>query len=69
VHRRWDRRGHLERGYPRFFINDRRVSLTRYVLACRKDERLPRYSTDEGRPARELPAAFVDAKRRARAKR
>ena len=55
IERRWNERGRLKRGYPRYYINGRRVSKRQYVKASERDESLPKYVTSEDAPSRQLP--------------
>jgi hypothetical protein len=66
IFRRWDD-DVLEGGYPKFFVNDKRVSREEYELARQTDAELPAYREQDDSNARELPAAVVEALREAEA--
>lgn len=63
ISREW-RDGKLERGYPRFFIRNARVSKRKYVAAARSDPTLPPYDPRDDRPARALPKQFLELRDR-----
>jgi hypothetical protein len=57
----------LEKGFPKFFVNDKRVSREEYELARQTDAELPAYREQDDDNAREMPAAVVEALREAEA--
>jgi antitoxin component YwqK of YwqJK toxin-antitoxin module len=65
VWREWNTRGRLRRGFPRYYVNDRRVTKRQYLRACRTDPMLPRYRAEEDDPHRKLPPEYL-AQRRGR---
>lgn len=56
IFRRWNARGRLCRGYPRYVVDGVRVTKRRYLRACAADPSLPLFREDENRPERPLPA-------------
>ncbi len=66
VWREWNRAGRLRRGFPRFYVNDVRVTRRQYVEACRHDPRLVSYKEQDDDPHRPLPQEYT-RQRRARA--
>jgi hypothetical protein len=56
IERSWNQKGTLQRGYPRYWINDRRVSRRQYLRECLKDKSLPRFRQNDNRPRRAFPA-------------
>jgi hypothetical protein len=55
VQRSWNRKGSLRRGYPRYWINGRRVTKRRYLHECSKDPSLPPFRDADNRPERNFP--------------
>ena len=55
IERSWNQRGRLNRGFPRYWIHDRRVTKPQYIRECEKDPSLPRYRQIDNRPTRTFP--------------
>jgi antitoxin component YwqK of YwqJK toxin-antitoxin module len=66
VWREWNSGGRLRRGFPRYFVADRRVTKRQYLRACLADPRLPRYRAVDNEPARDLPAEYLAQRTRRR---
>jgi antitoxin component YwqK of YwqJK toxin-antitoxin module len=62
VWREWAGRGGLRRGFPHFYVNDRKVSKLQYLKACQGDPTLPPYRPEEDDPHRALPAEYLAQK-------
>jgi hypothetical protein len=56
IERRRNLQGRLHRGYPRYWINDERVSKRQYVHACTTDPTLPPFRERDNQPKRRFPA-------------
>jgi antitoxin component YwqK of YwqJK toxin-antitoxin module len=59
VEREWNSRGRLHRGYPRYYVNDDKVTKRQYLKACASDPTLPRWRAEDNDPARYFPAEIV----------
>ena len=55
IDRSWSVQGKLERGYPRYWVNDSRVTKRQYLVAKRKDPSLPPFREHDNRAKRLLP--------------
>lgn len=55
IYRRWNTRHRLERGYPQFWIEGRRVTRRAYARASELDPALPPIRDVDDRPARRAP--------------
>lgn len=56
IERRWRwQRGNLERGYPRYWVQDERVTKRQYLRAMKSDPNLPPFRQEENLPEREFP--------------
>jgi len=55
IERSWNQRGSLRRGYPRYWVNNRRVDKRQYLRECAKDPSLPRFRHIDNRPQRNFP--------------
>jgi hypothetical protein len=66
VFREWTSSGRLRRGFPRFYLDDARVTRRTYELALERDSSLRPYSAREDSNARAMPAAVREAIARAR---
>ena len=55
IERSWNRTGRLSRGYPRYWVNDRRVTKRQYLRRCSEDASLPRFREVDNRPNRRFP--------------
>jgi hypothetical protein len=56
IERRWNARGRLHRGYPRYWVNNERVSKRQYTRACTTDPTLPPFREQDNKPKRKFPA-------------
>lgn len=63
IWREWNRVGRLRRGFPQFYVNDKRVTKREYIRACEADVLLVPYRGKDDSPRRELPAEYVRQKR------
>jgi antitoxin component YwqK of YwqJK toxin-antitoxin module len=59
IWREWNERGRLQRGFPDFYVNDRKVTRRQYLKACQADPTLPPYRPEDDDPHRELPAEYL----------
>jgi hypothetical protein len=59
IEREWTPRGDLRRGFPKFFIDGRRVTKHAYLRAQSKDPTLPRLRGRDDRNARSFPAGIA----------
>lgn len=68
IERQWNAEGRLRRGYPKYWVNDGRVSKRAYLSACKRDPTLPPFRERDNAPARRFPpdvaAALGPPKRR-----
>ncbi|MCA9458565.1 MAG: hypothetical protein KC587_17995 [Nitrospira sp.] len=55
IFRLWNKAGRLRRGYPRYFVDGKRVNKREYERACRKDPTLPPFKIEDNAPERPLP--------------
>jgi hypothetical protein len=58
IRRRWDRDGRMERGFPQFYVDGRRVNRKRYLQACARSRTLPKFDPGDDCPARPLPSKY-----------
>lgn len=59
IEREWNVKGHLRRGYPKYFVAGQQVTRREYVRAAAKDVSLPPFRDAENRPARSFPAVIA----------
>jgi hypothetical protein len=59
IERAWNRKGRLRRGYPKYWVNDRRVTKRQYVRACAGDPNLPPFRDADNRPERLFPPEVI----------
>jgi hypothetical protein len=59
IFRQWNDRGRLRRGFPRYFVQGKRVDKRTYARRAEKDPTLPRCEPRDDDPRRRLPAAYV----------
>ena len=59
IRREWNSQGKLRRGYPQYFIQDRKVTRCKYLSAARSDATLPRFTEKDNLPRRSLPSKFM----------
>ncbi len=55
IQRKWNAEGKLRKGFPRYFVNGRRVTKRQYLSACRRDVSLPKFILLDNEPKRRLP--------------
>ncbi len=55
IERSWNWGGRLRRGYPRYWVHDRRVTKRQYLRARAKDPTLPPFREKDNRPQRKFP--------------
>jgi hypothetical protein len=55
IERSWNSEGRLERGYPKYWINDRQASKRQYLRERLKDRDLPPFREADNLPKRKLP--------------
>ena len=56
IQRSWNSKGRLQRGYPRYWVRNLRVSKRKYISECAKDSNLPPYRGKDNLPTRRFPA-------------
>jgi hypothetical protein len=61
IERRWNSQGRLSRGYPRYWVKNRRVNKRVYLRACAEDSDLPRFRESDNRPRRRFPPDVLAA--------
>ena len=59
IERSWNQQGRLQRGYPRYWLNDVRITKSQYIRACAKDPTLPPFREADNRPQRTFPSALM----------
>jgi hypothetical protein len=59
IFREWNDAGRLRRGFPRYFVHDKRVDRRAYLRAADTDESLPPWRRIDNEPRRPLPREFV----------
>lgn len=62
IFREWNVHGRLRRGYPRYFVQGKRVTKRQYERTCRQDTTLPRFDALDNMPRRPLPKAYTAQK-------
>jgi len=68
IKREWNQKGKLRRGFPQYYVNDKRVTKRQYLKACEKDVTLPPYRAEEDQPHRILPREYLAQRKRKPAK-
>ena len=63
IERSWNQKGRLARGYPRYWLNDVRVTKSQYARACADDPTLPRFHETDNRPQRSFPQEVIARRR------
>jgi hypothetical protein len=58
IERTWNSSGSLHRGYPRYWLNNQRVTKRQYLRASAKDSDLPPFRQQDSRPQRKFPPAI-----------
>jgi hypothetical protein len=66
IERRWNAKGRLARGYPKYWIHDEQVTKRRYLRAAAKDPTLPPFDPRDNLPDREFPSPVREALARVR---
>jgi hypothetical protein len=66
IWREWNARGRLRRGFPRFYVNNVKVTKRQYLRACEAVLTLLPYRPQDDSPQRELPLEYVRQKERRR---
>jgi hypothetical protein len=66
IERHWNGEGRLARGYPRYWVNNKRVTRRKYLSACAEDPNLPRFRESDNRPRRKFPSEVLAAISRTR---
>lgn len=59
IERKWDMKGRLERGFPKFYVRGRRVTRQSYERALLKDSSLPVFRPEDEKPERKFPPAVA----------
>src|SRR5262249_4259929 len=59
IERSWNHKGQLHRGYPRYWINDRRVTKRQYLREADRNPTLPHFCEADNRPQRRLPREIM----------
>jgi antitoxin component YwqK of YwqJK toxin-antitoxin module len=55
IEREWNNKGHLRRGFPKYFVAGQQVNRRQYLKACATDPALPFFRSQENGPQREFP--------------
>jgi hypothetical protein len=55
IERSWNQHGRLHRGYPKYWVNHKRVSKRQYIRACTKDPTLSPFREQDNLPKRKFP--------------
>lgn len=58
--------GRLDRGFPKFFVEGKRVSKRAYLKLAQRDRTLPPFRPESDSPVRTLPERFLRLRERAR---
>jgi hypothetical protein len=66
IWREWNKQGRPRRGFPQYYVADRKVTKRQYLRACLSDPSLPPYRAMDDEPVRELPAAYVAQRKKRR---
>jgi hypothetical protein len=61
IERHWNSQGRLKRGYPRYWVNDKRVTRREYLRASAENPNLPRFRESDDRPRRKFPPEVLAA--------
>jgi antitoxin component YwqK of YwqJK toxin-antitoxin module len=61
IQREWNSKGRLMRGYPRYWVNNERVSNRQYLRARAKDCNLPSFREADNLPQRKFPSEVLAA--------
>ena len=55
IHRKWNVKGRLRRGYPKYFIRGKAIPKRVYVKNCETDSSLPKFHQRDNKPNRKQP--------------
>jgi hypothetical protein len=58
IERRWNVKGGMSRGFPRFWMNGKQMTRGEYLKAQRGDKTLPKYSIRDNASKRRLPNVY-----------
>ncbi len=64
VWREWNARGRMRTGFPRYYINDQKVTKSQYRKACESDDTLVPYQSGDDDPHRQLPAEYLTQRKK-----
>jgi len=56
IERRWNQKGRLKRGYPKYWTKGKAVNKRAYLKACEGDKSLPKFREKDNFPRRRFPA-------------
>jgi hypothetical protein len=59
IERRWNFRGRLRRGYPKYFVAGQQVPRRQYIIAAASDASLPPFRKAENQPGRVFPPGLA----------
>jgi hypothetical protein len=59
IERQWNSDGKLRRGYPKYYVDDQKVTKRQYIRAAERDPSLPRWRRSENFPLRRFPAEIT----------
>lgn len=66
IWREWNKQGILRRGFPKYYVDDNRVTKQQYLKASLIDRTLPPYRPEEDRAYRELPREYLAQRKKKR---
>ena len=59
IERTWNRQGRLHRGYPKYWVNNVRMTKRQYLRACAKDPTLPPFREADNHSRRKFPPEVI----------
>lgn len=59
IWREWNTKGKLRRGFPQYYVNDKRVTKRQYLNASERDATLLPYRSKDDIPYRKLPPEYL----------
>jgi len=59
IDRRWNAKGRLRRGYPKYYVDDRKVTKRQYLRATERDRTLPRWRESDNSSMRIFPSEIA----------
>ena len=59
IHRQWNFKGCLHRGYPKYYVYNQQVNKRQYISATKKDSTLPKFREKDQSPERNFPGGIV----------